>query len=55
MLKCGVLNTAEAPKVRTDSGPKPATRPPLFVFLQPHPRHMEVPVLGVKSELQLPA
>ena len=24
----------------------------LFVFLGPHPRHMEVPRLGVKSELQ---
>ena len=27
----------------------------LFVFLGPHPRHMEVPRLGVESELQLPA
>ena len=27
----------------------------LFVFLGPHPAHMEVPRLGVKSELQLPA
>ena len=26
-----------------------------FVFLGPHPWHMEVPRLGVKSELQLPA
>ena len=26
-----------------------------FVFLEPHPWHMEVPSLGVKSELQLPA
>ena len=26
-----------------------------FVFLGPHHRHMEVPRLGVKSELQLPA
>ena len=26
-----------------------------FVFLVPHPPHMEVPRLGVKSELQLPA
>ena len=26
-----------------------------FVFLGPHPQHMEVPRLGVKSELQLPA
>ena len=26
-----------------------------FVFFRPHPRHMEVPRLGVKSELQLPA
>ena len=26
-----------------------------FVFLGPHPRHMEVPRLGVKWELQLPA
>ena len=25
----------------------------LFVFLRPHPWHMEVPKLGVKSELQL--
>ena len=25
-----------------------------FVFLGPHPRHKEVPRLGVKSELQLP-
>ena len=24
-----------------------------FVFLGPHPRHMEVPRLGVESELQL--
>ena len=24
-----------------------------FVFLGPHPRHMEVPKVGVKSELQL--
>ena len=24
-------------------------------FLGPHPRHMEVPRLGVESELQLPA
>ena len=27
----------------------------LFVFLGPHPGHMEVPSLGVKSELRLPA
>ena len=27
----------------------------LFVFLVPYPQHMEVPRLGVKSELQLPA
>ena len=27
----------------------------LFFFLEPHPRHMDVPRLGVKSELQLPA
>ena len=27
----------------------------LFCFLGLHPRHMEVPSLGVKSELQLPA
>ena len=27
----------------------------LFVFLGPHPRQMEVPRLGVRSELQLPA
>ena len=27
----------------------------LFVFLGPHPRHMEVPRLGVKSELEPPA
>ena len=27
----------------------------LFYFLGLHPRHMEVPRLGVKSELQLPA
>ena len=26
-----------------------------LVFLGPHPQHMEVPRLGVKSELQLPA
>ena len=26
-----------------------------FFFLGPHPRHMEVPRLGVESELQLPA
>ena len=26
-----------------------------FCFLGPHPQHMEVPRLGVKSELQLPA
>ena len=26
-----------------------------FCFLEPHPRHMEVPRVGVKSELQLPA
>ena len=26
-----------------------------FVFLGPHPQHMDVPRLGVKSELQLPA
>ena len=26
-----------------------------IVFLQPRPRHMEVPRLGVESELQLPA
>ena len=26
-----------------------------FVFLGPHPWHMEIPRLGVKSELQLPA
>ena len=25
-----------------------------FVLLGPHPRHMEVPRLGVQSELQLP-
>ena len=27
----------------------------LFCFLGLHPRHMEVPRLGVESELQLPA
>ena len=27
----------------------------VFVFLRLHPWHMEVPRLGVKSELQLPA
>ena len=27
----------------------------LFFFLWPHPQHMEVPMLGVESELQLPA
>ena len=27
----------------------------LFCFLQPHPRHMEVPRLGIESELQLQA
>ena len=26
-----------------------------FVFLGPHPHHMEVPRLGIKLELQLPA
>ena len=26
-----------------------------FVFLRPHLQHMEVPRLGVESELQLPA
>ena len=26
-----------------------------FVFLGPHPWHMEVPRLGVETELQLPA
>ena len=26
-----------------------------FFFLGPHPRHMEGPILGVESELQLPA
>ena len=26
-----------------------------FVFLGPHPQHMEVPRLGVESEMQLPA
>ena len=26
-----------------------------FSFLGPHPQHMEVPRLGVESELQLPA
>ena len=26
----------------------------LFWFLGPHPKHMEVPSLGVESELQLP-
>ena len=26
-----------------------------FVYLGPHPQHMEVPRLGVESELQLPA
>ena len=26
-----------------------------FVFLGPHPQHMEVPRLGVESELQPPA
>ena len=25
------------------------------IFLEPHPQHMEVPSLGVESELQLPA
>ena len=27
----------------------------LFAFSGPHPRHMEVPRLGVEPELQLPA
>ena len=27
----------------------------IFVFLGPHPQHMEIPRLGVESELQLPA
>ena len=26
-----------------------------FVFLGPHPQHMEVPRVGVEAELQLPA
>ena len=26
-----------------------------FFFLRPHPQHMEVPRLGVESDLQLPA
>ena len=26
-----------------------------FFFLRPHPQHMEVPRVGVKSEQQLPA
>ena len=29
--------------------------PPPFSFLGPHPRHMGVPRIGVKSELPLPA
>ena len=29
--------------------------PPYPVCLEPHPWHMEVPGLGVRSELQLPA
>ena len=29
--------------------------PKFFFFLGPYPQHMEVPGLGVKSELQLPA
>ena len=27
---------------------------PFFVFLRPHQGHMEIPRLGIKSELQLP-
>ena len=27
----------------------------IFAILGPHPQHMEVPRLGVESELQLPA
>ena len=27
----------------------------IFVFLGPHPKHMDVPRLGVESEPQLPA
>jgi len=27
----------------------------IYLFLGPHPQHMEVPTLGVKSELKLPA
>ena len=30
-----------------------STPPPSFVFLGPHPQHMEVPRQGVKSEQQL--
>ena len=43
-----------------DRGPWSPTWPPLhsslfLVFLGPYPRHMEVPRLGVESELLLPA
>ena len=27
----------------------------IFAFLRPHPRHMDIPRLGVQSELQLSA
>ena len=41
------------PKMCTTAGtPKELL---LFLFLGPHLRHMEVPRLGVQSELQLPA
>ena len=42
MLKCALLK-------------KSTPYPPHFCFLGPHPRHMEIPRLGVKLELQLPA
>ena len=49
-------------KLQWYSGESPSGFSPLFhwdipppFFLGPHPRHMEVPRLGVESELQLPA
>ena len=51
-LKCYSMNVVSRPPCTTGQSIFPFL---FFLFLGPHPWHMEVPSLGVKSEPQLPA
>ena len=52
----GVKNTVRTGRLLAQNPDHTATMGgwSFFVFLGPNPRHMEVPRLGVESELQLP-